>query len=81
MTTVNPSPLAEKIIQKIEAETGCKVSRTVFVEQWLDDAIQHPIHPEIEMMMDDELLAMANAEVKQYRVEKRALESIQASRH
>lgn len=71
----------EKIIQKIEAETGRKVNRIASVEQWLDDAVQHAVHPDLEAMTDEELLTMADAEVKQHRAEKRALEAIQASRH
>ena len=69
----------ERIIAKMEAETGKKLVRDARLDEWLDEAIQHTVHPEIEAMTDDDLMSFANAEVKQYRAEKRALEAIQAS--
>ena len=69
----------ERIIAKMEAETGCKLVRDTRLEQWLDEAVKHTVHPEIEAMTDDDLMSFVNAEVKQYRAEKRALEAIQAS--
>lgn len=69
----------ERIIAKMEAETGRKLTRNKALEKWLDEAIKHTVHPEIEAMTDDELMTFSNAEVKQYRAEKRALEAIQAS--
>lgn len=71
----------ERIIQKIEAETGKKLVRDAALDQWVDEAIKQPAPPEIEAMTDDELLALADTEVKQYRAEKQALAAIQASRH
>lgn len=69
----------ERIIAKMEAETGRKLVRDERLEQWLDEAITHTVHPEIEAISDDDLMSFVNAEVKQYRAEKRALEAIQAS--
>ena len=69
----------ERIIAKMEAETGRKLVRDTRLEQWLDEAVKHTVHPEIEAMTDDDLMDFVNTEVKQYRAEKRALEAIQAS--
>lgn len=69
----------ERIIAKMEAETGQKLVRNEQLEQWLDEAVKHTVSPEIEVMTDDELMAFVDVEVKQYRAEKRALEAIQAS--
>ena len=69
----------ERIIAKMEAETGRKLVRDARLTQWLDEAITHSVHPDIEAMTDDDLMSFVNTEVKQYRAEKRALEAIQAS--
>ena len=69
----------ERIIAKMEAETGRKLVRDTRLEQRLDEAVKHTVHPEIEAMTDDDLMSFVNAEVKQCRAEKRALEAIQAS--
>lgn len=67
----------ERIIAKLEAEAGCKIVRDSWLEEWLNDAVKHTVHPEIEVMTDDELMSFVNTEVKSYRAEKRALEAIQ----
>lgn len=69
----------ERIIAKMEAETERKLVRNEKLEQWLDEAVKHTVHPEIEVMTGNELMAFVNVEVKQYRAEKRALEAIQVS--
>lgn len=72
----------EKIRQQIEAKTGRTMKRfaskeaaKAALERWFEEGRKLPVHPDVAAMTDDELMAMVNAEVKQYRTEKMAEEA------
>lgn len=69
----------EKVRQRIEAKTGREMKRfaskdeaKVALDKWFEEGRTLPIHPDLAAMTDDELVAMANTEVKKYRAEKMA---------
>lgn len=73
----------EKIRQRIEAKTGRQMKRfaskevaKAALETWFEEGGKLPVHPDLAAMTDDGLMAMINAEVKQYRAEKMAEETV-----
>lgn len=66
----------EKIIQQLEAKHGYALPRfaskeaaKTALDEWFEEGRQRPLPPELAAMTEDEVTAMVNEEVKQYRAE------------